>query len=103
METIQTTAAELAAAVDELAAIRAEIADLKAREEIRRLFLIASGQTEIDGELHRVTISTSYRVNIDWQTIAKKLNPSTQLITAHTHKADEPTHTLRLTGRKAAR
>ena len=103
METIQTTAAELAAAVDELANIRAQIAELKDREEIHRLFLIASGHTEIDGQLHRVTISTSYRVNIDWKTIAERLNPSAQLITAHTHKAEEPTHTLRLSGRKVAR
>ena len=103
METIATTPAELAAAVDELANIRAQIADLKAREETRRLFLIAPGFTEIDGQLHRATISTTYKVSIDWQTIAKKLNPSTQLITAHTHKADEPTHTLRLSGRKAAK
>ena len=68
METITTTAAELAQAVDELAAIRAEIAELKNREEIRRLFLIASGHTEIDGKLHRVTISTTYRVkeHIEW-------------------------------------
>lgn len=98
--TIKTTPEELARAVDELAAIRAEIAELKDREETRRLFLIAAGVTEVDGTQHRVTISTTYRVNIDWQTIAKKLSPSTQLITAHTHKAEEPTHTLRLTGRK---
>lgn len=28
---------------------------------------------------------------------------ATQLITAHTHKADEPTYTLRLSGRKATK
>ena len=39
---METTAEELARAVDELAAIRAEIADLKTREETRRLFLIAA-------------------------------------------------------------
>ena len=101
METINTT--ELARAVDELASIRAQIAELKAQEETRRLFLIMSGHTAIDGELHRATISTTYKVTIDWKTIAERLNPSTQLITAHTHKADEPTHTLRLSGRKVAR
>jgi hypothetical protein len=101
METITTT--ELARAVDELASIRAQIAELKAQEETRRLFLIMSGHAAIDGELHRATISTTYKVTIDWKTIAERLNPSTQLITAHTHKADEPTHTLRLSGRKVAR
>lgn len=103
METITTTPAELAAAVDEIANIRAQIADLKAREETRRLFLIAAGITAADGTQHRVTISTTYKVSIDWKTIAERLNPSTQLITAHTHKADEPTYTLRLSGRKATK
>jgi hypothetical protein len=103
METITTTPAELARAVDEIANIRAQIAELKAQEETRRLFLIMSGHTAIDGELHRATISTTYKVSIDWKTIAERLNPSPQLITAHTHKADEPTHTLRLSGRKVAR
>lgn len=103
METITTTPAELARAVDELAAIRAEIADLKAREETRRLFLIAAGVTEVDGTQHRVTISTAYKVTIDWKAIAERLSPSTQLITAHTHKAEEPTYTLRLSGRKVTK
>ena len=103
MQTIATTPAELAAAVDELASIRAQIAELKSREEIHRLFLIMSGHTAIDGELHRATISTTYKVTIDWKAIAERLNPSTQLITAHTHKAEEPTHTLRLSGRKATK
>lgn len=96
-------AQELAAAVDELAAIRAEIADLKSREETRRLFLIAAGVTEVDGTQHRVTISTTYKVSIDWKAIAERLSPSKQLITAHTHKADEPTYTLRLSGRKVTK
>ena len=103
METINTNPAEITRAIDELAAIRAEIAELKAREETRRLFLIAAGITAADGTQHRVTISTTYKVSIDWKTIAERLNPSTQLITAHTTKAEEPTYTLRLSGRKAAR
>jgi fructoselysine-6-P-deglycase FrlB-like protein len=101
MET--TTPADLARAVDELATIRAQIADLKAKEETRRLYLIAAGVTEADGTQHRVTISTTYKVSIDWKTIAERLNPSTQLITAHTHKAEEPTYTLRLSGRKVTK
>lgn len=103
METINTTPAEITRAIDELAAIRAEIAELKAKEETRRFFLIAAGITAADGTQHRVTISTTYKVSIDWKTIAERLNPSTQLITAHTHKADEPTYTLRLSGRKATK
>lgn len=97
------TTPKLAAAVDELAALRAQIADLKAQEETLRLELIASGHAEIDGTQHRVTISTTYRVSIDWKSIAERLKASPQLIRAHTHEAEEPTHTLRLSGRKVTR
>ena len=100
MKTELFTPDELADFVDTLATIRAEISDLKTREETRRLFLIAAGVTAADGTAHRVTISTTYKVSIDWKAIAERLSPSTQLITAHTHKADEPTYTLRLSGRK---
>lgn len=100
---MNTTAEELAYAVDELATVRAQIADLKAREETYRLFLIAAGVTAADGTAHRVTISTTYKVSIDWKAIAERLSPSTQLITAHTHKAEEPTYTLRLSGRKVSK
>lgn len=96
------TPEELRDMVDTLASIRAEIADLKIREESYRMCLIAAGVPQVDGTQHRATISSAYRVTIDWQTIAERLSPSPQLITAHTHKAAEPTYTLRLTGRKVA-
>ena len=92
---------ELAEMVDTLATIRAQIADLKGREEIYKAALIAAGHRAIEGTQHRATISEPvYRVTIDWQSIAKRLSPSNQLITAHTHKAEEPTITVRISGRK---
>ena len=92
---------ELAEMVDTLATIRAQIADLKGREDIYKAALIAAGHRAIDGTQHRATISEPiYRVTIDWKTIAERLNPSIQLVTAHTHNAEEPTITVRISGRK---
>lgn len=91
---------QLAQCIDELAAIRAEIAELRLREETRRDFLIAAGVTEADGTLHRATVSTAYPVRVDWQTIAQKLEPSRQLIAAHTSRATDPVYTVRVTARK---
>jgi hypothetical protein len=92
----------LAQLVDELAAIRADLADLKATEEAYRAELIAAGVTEADGTLHRVTISQTTRSITDWQTIAEKFEPSRQLIAAHT-KQSAPSFTVRITARKVAR
>jgi hypothetical protein len=102
MKTANHTPAALAQLVDELAAIRAQIADLKATEETYRAELIAAGVTEADGTLHRVTISQTSRSVTDWQTIAEKFEPSRQLIAAHT-KQTAPTFTVRITARKVAR
>jgi hypothetical protein len=92
----------IAQLVDELAAIRADLADLKATEEAYRAELIAAGITEADGTLHRVTISQTIRSVTDWQTIAEKFEPSRQLIAAHT-KQSAPSFTVRITARKVTR
>jgi hypothetical protein len=92
---------ELIDMVDTLATIRADIADLKSREETYKAALIAAGHRAIDGTQHRATISEPvYRVTIDWRTIAERLEPSRQLIKAHTTTAEEPTITVRISGRK---
>lgn len=93
---------ELADIVDTLADIRAQIAELKAREEIYKASLIAAEVRAVDGTLHRATVSEPvYRKTIDWQSIAQKLKPSPQLIRAHTTTADQPTYTVKVTARKA--
>jgi len=94
------TPAEITDMIDTLASIKAEIADLNTRAETYKAALIAAEVTAADGTLHHVTISESYPVKTDWQTIAKKLQPSAQLVRAHTTQADEPTFTVRITARK---
>lgn len=96
------TPQDLAQLVDELAALRAQIADLKETEETYRAELIAAGVTEAEGTQHRVTISQTTRTVTDWQTIAQKLEPSRQLIAAHT-KQTAPTFTVRITARKVTK
>lgn len=103
MKTELFTPAELADMVDTLAQIKAEIAELQNRADTYKAALIAAEVTEVEGTQHRATISETYKVTIDWRAIAEKLTPSTQLVAAHTHKAEEPTYTLRLTARKVSK
>jgi uncharacterized protein Usg len=75
----------LQSVVDELATIKAHVADLAKRETELKEILVSSGQTHVDGTLHRVTVChVSGRVCTDWKTIAEKFDPSRQLIQAHT-------------------
>jgi len=93
---------QLADIVDTLANIRAKIADLKDKEDTYKAMLIAAEVQAVDGTQHRATVTGPvYRQTIDWQTIARKLEPSAQLLKAHTTISHEPTYTIRVTARKA--
>ena len=94
------TPEELADMVDTLASINAEIAELNARADTYKAALIAAEVRAIDGTKHRATISESYPSRTDWETIARRFEPSAQLIRAHTTQAEEPTFTVRITARK---
>ena len=90
----------LAAAVDRLALIKAQIANLKREEDQLKDTLIDSGELTIEGQLHRAALSfCAGRELIDWKTIAAKLAPSRQLIAAHT-STGEPFYTVRVSARK---
>jgi len=91
----------LAAAVDRLALIKAQIANLKREEDQLKDLLIDSGPESVEGQLHRAALSyCAGRELIDWKTIAAKLVPSRQLIAAHT-STGEPFYTVRVSARKA--
>lgn len=71
--------------VDRFAAVKAQIVALQAEETALRAVLADSGQRVILGAAHRAVVTPCEgRVTIDWQTIAQRLHPSHQLITAHT-------------------
>jgi hypothetical protein len=93
------TPTELVDIVDTLAQIRAEIAELKNREDIYKAALIASGHASVDGTAHRATVTNTPRTVTDWRAVADRLNPSPQLIRAHT-TTGAPVPTVRIHGRK---
>ena len=93
----------LADIVDQLLAVKAQIASLEQTEKELKDCLIASGQTSIDGILARASVSyCEGREKTDWQTIAQRFNPSRQLIVAHT-TTGAPFHTVRVSARKGAK
>lgn len=69
---------------DELGIIRAQMADLKEREKEIRGEFIAAGVTAVEGETFRAVVVESMRTTIDWKAVSAKLQPSRQLVTAHT-------------------
>ena len=88
--------------VDRLAAVKAQIADLQKEETALKQVLIASGQDVIEGTTHRASVSLCEgRTVTDWHTVAMRLSPSRQLITAHTTVGD-PYAVVRLSAHKTS-
>lgn len=90
--------------VDDLGAVKAALADLQQEEKALKDMLIErlygphrSGENAIDGDLFRATVAEVNRENIDWKSVAAKLNPSHQLINAHTSRT--VFHTVRVVAR----
>lgn len=96
-----TTPQELAAAVDQLAAVKAELSELQAREAELKQLLAAAGPDVIEGTQHRAAISITARTAINWQAIAQHLKPSRQLITAHTTEGT-PFAVVRISAKKTS-
>lgn len=85
MSKVEIKLAHLTNLVDELGALKAQIAELQDRETAIKLELQQSGLAEIDGDLYRTTISfVEPSPKVDWKAVAERLQPSHQLITAHT-------------------
>lgn len=70
---------------DKLGIIAAQLATLQAEYDARKAELIAAGVDVVEGALFRATVShVEPAPRIDWKAIAERLEPSRQLITAHT-------------------
>lgn len=92
----------LATVVDRLAAIKAQVATLNAEADALKDVLVDTGLPFIDGTQHRVAISQCPgRPVIDWRAIAEKLNPSRQLVVAHTTQGEAYT-TVRVSARRTS-
>lgn len=94
---------ELCTIVDNLATIRAHIADQTMRADTYRDALIAAKVDEVNGTLHRATISHTTPTATNWEAIARALSTDpkklNRLIKKHT-TAQAPRYTVRLTARK---
>lgn len=76
--------------VDRLAAVNAQIRELKDEAASLRQALIDGDQAFVIGQLHQAAICyCPGKVVTDWQSIARKLNPSRQLIAAHTARGED--------------
>ena len=92
----------LAATVDRLADIKAQIAALQAEEADLKADLIESGAAEIEGTLHRAAITyNTTRTTTNWHAVALHLKPSRQLIKAHT-TTGEPFDSVRVSAKKTS-
>ena len=80
-----------------------EILTGQASNDTIKEFLISSNMPAIEGTLHRATVSlVAGRDRIDWETIARRFDPSHQLIAAHTSHGD-PYHVVRVSARKGGK
>jgi hypothetical protein len=88
-----TSAADaIAAKVDELGALHAAIAKLKKDAEEIRTELENAGLADIEGNLYRVNFAQcAGKTLTDWQTIAKRLKASPQIIRAYTKTGEAST------------
>jgi RNA-binding protein YlmH len=85
---------------DELGIIRAKMADLKDREVEIREVMIAAGISAFEDKKFRAVVVESLRTMIDWKSVAAKLEPSHQLVSAHTTQKD--VISIRVSARRGA-
>jgi hypothetical protein len=69
--------------IDELGVLQAQIAELTKRANEIKDELKAQGDGAYEGDLYRVTVSTSERRTLDMEAVREKLSP--QFIAAHTN------------------
>lgn len=96
MSNVNYIPAELAAAVDEIGALKAQIAPLEAKLKAAQAKLKASGDGRYEGLLYDATVFTSERSTLDMDAVREKL--SVQFITAHTKVSEVVT--VKVTAKK---
>jgi hypothetical protein len=70
---------------DALGEVRAQVKALQDQQDFLEGLLKAKGVEQAEGRLFRVSISYGVETSrVDWKAVAEKLQPSRQLVTAHT-------------------
>ena len=92
------TLEQIKAAVDELGALKAAIAELTEKERDLKTVIAGSGYAEIDGDLFRATVSLSERTTLETEKV-KALLSEAQILACS--KTTEVT-TVRVAARKRA-
>ena len=77
----------IAAYIDEAGSLDAEIKRLTKQLDVIKSRIKANGVGDFGGFVFNAKVLEAERVTTDWKAIAEKLNPSYQLITAHTSSA----------------
>jgi len=85
--------------VDKAGALRAQVADLQDQLKAIEDQLKALPDGAYEGAKYRATISRYSRTTVDWKSVAAKLNPSRQLVTAYSK--DTEVTTLKVVARLA--
>lgn len=86
MSTI-TLSPSIAAYIDEAGALDSEIKRLTKQLDAMKAKIKEQGAGDFGGFTFNAKVLEAERVTIDWKSIAEKLSPSYQLITAHTTTA----------------
>ncbi|MGL4565260.1 MAG: hypothetical protein ACRCVD_08190 [Halioglobus sp.] len=74
--------------IDKLGLIKAQIAELQEQEKVLAAKvkgeLFDAGEDALEGDLFRAAMVVQDRTTVDWKAVAAKLQPSRQLVKAHT-------------------
>ena len=92
---------ETARMVDQLGGLNAAIAAMQAEAKAVKQMLqerIEAGDAA-EGNAFRASHALQNRSTVDWKAVAAKLNPSRQLVSAHTKTAE--VHVIKVSGRVA--
>ena len=75
---------KLSKAIDALGTVRAHISDLQTEAKALEKTITAAGFGSSEGAFFRTTVSETETARVDWKAVAAVLEPSRQLVTAHT-------------------
>ncbi len=84
----KANAQDLTAFVDELGTIRAQKKAIEKRETELKNIMVEAGFTDFEAETFKALRVEQMRTMVDWKAVAAKLEPSPQLVTAHTTKKE---------------